>query len=145
MAKSSALPWQQHPQPKPVGYEDRPGRGAYRGQSFRLVLEPIDGPQYSALAVVAFLLALGALVAAVAIEVSTLLLAFAGSTARNPYDSPLSTLILGMCGLAAVVLGHLGLHRIHTGVRRGLVMAGFTLGASYALLCFEALAFAATR
>ncbi len=139
MTKTTAMPWQ-HPQPKPVGYEERPRRSsASRGKSFRLVLEPVDGPQYSVVAVIAFLIALGVFVAAAAIKVSSLLLAMTGSASIDPFQGLVTNAILAGLALAAIVLGHIGLHQVQTGVRRGLVMSGFTLGVGYALLVLEAL------
>lgn len=138
MPKSSTVPWQRHPQPRPIGYEERARRKRYKGHSFRLVLEPVDGPQYSPVALIAFLIALGLLVAVVAIKFSSLLLILAKAGTAGPYDGPITTMVLGALSLAAIVLGHIGLRQIQTGVRRGLVMAGFTLGAGYSILVIEA-------
>ncbi len=107
------------------------------------MLEPIDGPRYSVVAVIAFLIALGLLVAVLAIKLGTLLLSITGAASQNPYDSIPATIVLGLLALASIVLGHIGLGQVHRGVRRGLVMSGFTLGAGYTLVVVETLALVA--
>lgn len=139
MSKPETLPWRD-PQPRPVGYEGRPHWNAYKGRSFRLVLEPLEGPRYSVVAVIAFLVALGVLVAVLAIKATSLLIDTSGVALVNPYDGIASTIVLGALALVAIVLGHIGLRQVHIGVRRGLVMSGFTLGAGYTLVLAEALA-----